>query len=397
MASVTADSLLASWRADTPGCERVVHLNNAGASLSPEPVVDAVIGHLRLEAEIGGYEAAEAAKPALTAAYANVAGLVNADASEIALVENATRAWDMAFYSVPFTPGDSIITGVAEYASNYLAFLQLQAQRGVRIVVCPDAGAGQIDVEQLEQLCDASTRLIAITHVPTNGGLVNPADDVGRVARAHGVLYLLDACQSVGQMPIDVRAIGCDFLSATGRKFLRGPRGTGFLYAKTATTAELHPPFIDLHAATWSSRDDYRLADGAARFENWESYVAGRIGLGVAASYANAIGLDAIEERVATLAAGLRNELLAVAGVSVRDKGVRRSGIVTFSHERHDADTIQRTLRGASINTSVSAQSSTRLDFEDRGLAPLVRASVHYFNTEAEISKLVAAVAEMAH
>jgi cysteine desulfurase / selenocysteine lyase len=395
MTTALTDSSLASWRADTPGCERVVHLNNAGASLCPRPVVDAVVEHLRLEADIGGYEAAEFAKPALQAAYANVAALVNAAPSEIALVENATRAWDMAFYSVPFASGDSIITGVSEYASNYLAFLQLQRQRGVRIVVCPDDGDGQIDVERLEQLCDASARLIAITHVPTNGGLINPAAEIGRVARARGVLYLLDACQSVGQLPIDVQTIGCDFLSATGRKFLRGPRGTGFLYANAATTAELHPPFIDLHSATWTGRGEYRLADGATRFENWESYVAGRVGLGVAAGYANAIGLDVIAERVTGLAARLREELSAVPGVVVRDKGARQSGIVTFSHDQHDAETIQRALRSAAINTSVSGQSSTLLDFDARGLAPLVRASAHYFNSDAEISQLVATVAAM--
>ena len=391
----TVDAHLAEWRADTEGCTNVMHFNNAGSSLPPRPVVDAVIDHLRLEACIGGYEAAQQAAPALADVPASLAAVINADRAEIALVENATRAWDMAFYSVPFAPDDTIITGVAEYASNYLAFMQLRAQRGVEIVVCPDDGSGQIDVEALERLCDGRTRLIAITHVPTNGGLVNPAVEIGRIAREKEILFLLDACQSVGQLPIDVDVITCDFLSATGRKFLRGPRGTGFLYANRTTTADLHPPFIDLHAATWTSRDEYRLAPDATRFENWESYVAGRLGLGVAARYAVGIGLDVIESRIAHLSSRLRDELAAVPGITVRDKGARQSGIVTFSHARVEPAAIRDGLRCRAINTSVSDRTSTRLDFDGRGIQDVVRASVHYFNTDDELDALIAAVREI--
>ena len=389
------DERVAEWRADTEGCANVVHFNNAGSSLPPRPVVAAVIDHLQLEASIGGYEAEAVAGPELAAVPDHIAALINAARSEIALVENATRGWDMAFYSIPFAAGERIITGVAEYASNYLAFLQARAQHGVEIVVCPDDSSGQIDVDALERLCDARTRLIAITHVPTNGGLVNPAVEIGRIARAKGVRYLLDACQSVGQLPIDVEAIGCDFLSATGRKFMRGPRGTGFLYANRATTAGLHPPFVDLHAATWTSRDEYRLADDATRFENWESYVAGRLGLGVAARYALDIGLDVIEARIARLSSRLRSELAAVAGITVRDKGLRQSGIVTFSHASVEPTTIQSELRRRSINTSVSSRASTRLDFEGRDIDNVVRASVHYFNTDDEIEMLIASVRDI--
>jgi cysteine desulfurase/selenocysteine lyase len=393
--STALDDQVAEWRADTEGCANVVHFNNAGSSLPPRPVLDAVIDHLRLEARIGGYEAARQAAPLLSDVPTSIAALINADRSEIALVENATRAWDMAFYSIPFAPGDRIITGVAEYASNYLAFLQLHHQRGVEIVVCPDDSTGQIDVEALERLCDRATRLIAITHAPTNGGLVNPAVEIGRIAREKEILFLLDACQSVGQLPIDVEAIGCDFLSATGRKFLRGPRGTGFLYANRTTTAGLHPPFIDLHAATWISRDEYRLAAGATRFENWESYVAGRLGLGVAACYALGIGLDVIEARIAHLSLLLRSELAGVPGITVRDKGARRSGIVTFSHARLEPVAIRDALLLRSINTSVSDRASTRLDFDGRGIQDVVRASVHYFNTDDEIDALIAGIREI--
>lgn len=380
------------WRAETPGCASVVHLNHAGASLPPASVTSAIVDHLRLEERIGGYEAADAAEERLEAVYASVARLVGADASEIALVENATRAWDMAFYAVPFAPGDRVVTGVAEYASNYLAFLHLRATRGVEIVVAPDDPSGALDVEALEALVDERTRLIAVTHVPTNAGLVNPAERIGAVARRHGVLYLLDACQSVGQLDVDVRRIGCDFLSATGRKFLRGPRGTGFLYARATTTGELHPPFVDLHAATWTGTDSYELRPDARRFENWESYVAGRLGLGAAVDHALGIGPARIEGLVGRAAAGLRDRLAGLSAVTVHDKGKRRSGIVTFQHDRAGATAIRDQLRAQAINVSVTTATSTRLDFEQRGLPDLVRASVHYLTTDDELDRFVDAV-----
>jgi len=386
---------LERWRAQTPGCAAVLHLNHAGSSLPPDVVTSTVVDHLRLEERIGGYEAEEAARDRTEAVYTSVARLLGADRTEIALVENATRAWDMAFYAVALQPGDRIITGVAEYASNYLAYLHLKATRGVEIAVAPDDADGALDVEALEALVDDRTRLIAVTHVPTNGGLVNPAERIGEVARRHGVLFLLDACQSVGQLEVDVRRIGCDFLSATGRKFLRGPRGTGFLYARTATTADRHPPFVDLRAATWTGTDTYELRPDARRFENWESYVAGRLGLGAAVDYALEIGVDRIQTMVERVGEGLRARLAELPAVTVCDKGSRRCGIVSFRHARIDATTIREELRAKGINGSVTTKTSTRLDFERRHLPDLVRASGHYLTTDDELDRFVAALRDL--
>ena len=381
------DADLARARRETPGCEEVLHFNNAGAALMPEPVLDATVDHLRLESRIGGYEAAARSRDAIERVYDAAAALVGCGRDEIAVVENATRAWDMAFYSIPFEPGDRILTAMAEYASNYIAFLQVSRRTGAKVEVVPNDEHGRLSVEALRGMIDDRVRLIAMTHVPTNGGLVNPAAEVGEVAREAGALYLLDACQSVGQMPVDVRTIGCDMLSATGRKYLRGPRGTGFLYVRRDVVEDLEPPFLDLHAAEWTATESFEIRPDARRFENWETNYAGKVGLGVAVAYALGWGLDATYERVQALAEDLRARLGDLPGVEVRDLGVERCGIVTFSVEGREAADVSRHLSESGINTSVTPPSSTLLDMEARGLEALVRASVHYYNTEEEVSR----------
>lgn len=374
-------------RRETKGCESVLHFNNAGSALPPDCVHEAVLSHLELERSIGGYEAFNRNLDKIEHTYDAIARLLTCGRDEVAFVENATRAWDMAFYSIPFNPGDKILTSAAEYASNVIAYLQLSKRLGVEMVVVPNDEYGQLDTNALESLMDERVKLIAVTHIPTQGGLVNPAEEIGRIAKAHGVLYLLDACQSAGQMPLDVNQLGCDMLSATGRKYLRGPRGTGVLYVKREILNRLEPPFLDLHAATWTSSHEYDIRPDARRFENWESYVAGRIGLGVAVDYALELGLDNIQHRVWGLAALLREKLQELPGVEVKDLGKNKCGIVTLTKAGETAAQIQERLKQSAINVSVSVAEYARFDMGRRNETEFVRASVHYYNTEEEINR----------
>ena len=384
-----------SFRRDLLAEEGFCHLDNAGAALMPRCVLETQIEHLKLEASVGGYEAERLRHDEIEAVYDSVARLIKCHRDEVAIVENATVGWMMAFYAIPFIPGDRILTAEAEYASNYLAYLQIARDKGVSVETIPSTADGEVCVESLKNMIDERVSLISVTHVPTNGGLVNPVEAIGQVAKQNDIMYLVDACQSAGQIPLDVNAIQCDFLSATGRKFLRGPRGVGFLFVSNRVLESLHPPMIDLFSATWVDADHYELRQDARRFENWESNYAAKLGLGSAIDYALGIGLDNIEAEVSRLADLLRAMLGEIPGVSVHDIGSRKCGIVTFSIAGIAATEVETRLRQNKVQVSVSSPVSTLIDATRRKLPDLVRSSVHYYNQESELDALVNCVKEI--
>ncbi|MBL4821773.1 MAG: aminotransferase class V-fold PLP-dependent enzyme [Gammaproteobacteria bacterium] len=383
------DSQIHRMRSETPACKNLIHFNNAGCSLTPKPVLDSVISHLCLEQEIGGYEAAAQADSQIERFYSALAGLLNCAAGEIAFIENATRAWDMAFYSIPFQKGDRILTGQAEYASNYLAMLQVQKLTGIEITVIPSDEKGILCLDRLQQEITDRVKLIALTHIPSQSGIVQPAQAVGEIANKHNIIYLLDVCQSAGQMTLDVNKIGCDILTGTGRKYLRGPRGTGYLYIKNELLDKLEPPFIDLHSASWKSEQEFEWQKNARRFENWECFVAGKIGLARAVEYAMELGLENIENRIQQLARLLISALQAQKNITVFESGDCLSGIITFIKNDEKPLVLQQRLQPENINIGVSKRSSAMLDFSKRGLETINRASLHYYNTEGEINKFI--------
>ncbi len=377
-------------RAETRGCETRIHLNNAGSSLMAIPVSDALRQYLDQEERMGGYETADDQAEALDNFYGAAARLLNCHSDEIAYVENATRAWDMAFYAFSFEPGDRILTTISEYGSNVIAYQQQAKRYGAEIVFVPDDEHGQIDVKALENLIDERVKLISISHIPTGGGLVNPAQAVGKIAKAAGIPYLLDSCQGVGHLPLDVEAIGCDILSGTGRKYLRGPRGTGLLYVRREFIEKLEPPLLDQHAADLLSTTAYKIRPDAKRFENWERFFAGQVALGVAMDYALNWGLENIYDRITMLATYLREKLANIDGVTVTDDGVEKCGIVTFMTEQLKPFHIKALLARKNINVSISSGSGNLISFQQRGLNEVVRASVHYYNTTEEIDQMIA-------
>ncbi|PLW76191.1 aminotransferase class V-fold PLP-dependent enzyme [Cohaesibacter celericrescens] len=382
-------------RSETPGLSHGIHMLACGSALPSQSVVDAVVEFTQLESRIGGYEAHTQESTMLDATYDSVARLVGAQRHEIALVENATVAWCQVFYTLPLKAGDRIITCQAEYAANYVAFLHRQKKDGIEIDVVPNDEAGALDITALDALITDRTALIAITWVPTNGGLVNPAAKVGAIAAKHQIPYLLDACQAVGQMPVDVTTLKCDFLSATGRKFLRGPRGTGFLYIKEKWLERLEPVMLDHFSAPLEDSSLYSLRSDARRFETWENNYALRAGLKVACDYAMVLGLEKIQSRAWGLAASLREKLLGLPGTTIMDLGAEHCAIVSFTIDGLDPVETVALLRQKGISIGVTTPASTKLDAERRHLPVMLRAAPHYFNNEDDLDALIRALKDM--
>ncbi len=378
-------------RRNTEGIQYVTHFNNAGSSLMPKSVAYAMTDYLHEEIRYGGYETMEKYQTDISLIYKHLAKMLNAQTSEIALLQSASLAWLKVFFSIPFRKGDKILVSRADYITNYLSYLQVQERHKIEIEVIPDDSFGQTSPEALANMIDSKVKLISITHIPSAGGLVNPVEEIGKIAKEKGILYMLDACQSVGQMPMDVQKIGCDILTATGRKYMRAPRGTGFVYVNQKLLDEkiLTPIFLDGRSASWTDEKNYVLHPNAQVFENFENHWAGLLGLGKATEYAMEIGLENIWERIQTLSQNLRKQLSEIQGVSVKDQGEKLCGIVTFEVAGKNPETILQTLKAKNINVSLAKKQSTLLDMKNRNLDSLVRASVHYFNTEEEIGKLV--------
>ena len=382
------------WRADTPGAERLVHLNNAGAALVPRRVAEAVSGYLALESELGGYEAAEARVDAVRGVYASLARLLGTRARNIGMAQNSTVAFAQALAAFDFRPGDVILTSRADYASNQIMYLSLSRRLGVEVVRAPDAPEGGIDPGAVRELvARRRPTLVSLTWVPTNSGLVQPVEAVGAVCRERDIPYLVDACQAVGQLPVDVERIGCDYLAATARKFLRGPRGVGFLFvADRALAAGAYPLLVDMHGADWTDPDAFELTPDARRFESWEISYALVMGVGAAVDYALEVGIETARDRAQALARYARERLAGLPGVRVLDRGPALCAIVTLEAAGRPGPELKLALRARGINTSSPERVDAVIDMDEKGAASALRISPHYYNTAEEVEMVVEAI-----
>jgi cysteine desulfurase/selenocysteine lyase len=373
------------FRAETTGTAERIHLNNAGASLPPDIVVNTMVDFLREEALYGGYEAEAKHRVRLDHTHALIAQLINAHPHEIALVENASAAWEIAFNGLNFQQGDEVIISEMEYVSNVLGLLNAQKLYGIVIKMIPNDAEGNFPISALEAAITARTKLIAVTHVPSTAGNVLPATAIGEVARKHNIVYLLDACQSVGQMPVDVQAIGCDMLAVTGRKYLRGPRGSGFLYVRRQMIDKLKLLFFDGRTVSSVNQQGFVVREEARRFEWYEKNPAVILGLQKAVEYALNIDVKRIWQRIQYLAFLFRQRLTELDGITVHDQGDELCGIVTFSISGIPAAAVKTKLAAKNINVHIGLAKSTLYYMNRKGLDGIVRASVHYYNTEEEI------------
>lgn len=386
-----------SLRNDTPGCQFHNHLNNAGASLPPNPVIQAVQGYLEEEALHGGYEVAAAHAQDIAGFYEATAKLLNAKPHNIAYAGSATDAFFRALSSIPFEAGDVLLTTDDDYVSNQIAFINLQKRFKVKLLRAAKLPEGGVDPQSMKELMDEHCpKLVAVAHVPTNSGLVQDVETIGQLCAERDIWYMVDACQSAGQMALDVEKIGCDFLCATMRKWLRGPRGAGFLYVSDlALGAEYEPVFPDSSGGVWNAANDYKLEPTAKRYEQWEKNYALVLGAKTAIEYGMGLGLEQIEETVTDLASYTRAQLASLDGVRILDRGRKRCGIVTCHFDGKAPDQISKALKAANINAGIGTTVNAHIDFTEKGVNWALRLSPHYYNTKEEIDAAISVLRQI--
>lgn len=377
------------WRNDTPNCESMIHFNNAGSSLPVQAVNQAIIGYLEEEQSVGGYELEAKRRSELDEFYSEVATLIHAKPSEIAITDSASTSFSKAIFSIPFIEGDEIITSELEYVNNFLAYLKLKKDKGIKIKVISGNGEDPIFLDQLEEAINSNTKLIAITHMPTSSGVVAPIEKIGEIAAKHEILYLVDTCQSVGQYPLDVRKIKCDFLTATARKYLRGPRGLGFLYVNEKVLDRLEPPSLESGGARWQDEASYKLNSTIKMFENYEKSYALVLGFKESVKYINRVGIEVIWQRIQELSQYFRDQLLTIDGVQLYDGNAVRSGIIAATKAGLTPQTILKDLTDNKVNAWVSKSDYSVLEMGRNNLEATLRLSLHYYNTQEEIDKVV--------
>jgi len=387
---------LTELRNETPGCEEKVHFNNAGAALMPNPVIEIQKDYLDLEARLGGYEAADASEEQIDGFYTVMAELLGCNPHNIAFASSATNAYARAISCIPFKTGDTILIANEDYISNQLAFLSMERRLGIRLLRTNSSPEGGVDVESMRALMDAhKPRLVSLTHVPTNSGLVQPIEEVGKLCRERNIFYLVDGCQSTGQIPVDMAKIGCDFFSGTFRKFLRGPRGAGFLFiSDNIINQDIWPMYVDMRGANWTDANEFSLRKDGGRFEDWEFPYGLLLGCREAARYALKVGVTEIEKRNASLCTLVKQGLNDL-GLRVLDKGKRQGSIITVNLPGKKPEDVLEQLRAKNINTSISYRGFAVIDYDAKGVTWGLRISPHYYNSEEEVALLIRALKEI--
>jgi len=379
--------IIESIRADIPHYGDKLFLNSAGSSLMPKSVREVINQYLIDEEMYGGYKLADIRSDELEQFYHQAAQLLNCKSQNIAFAHDATDAYIKALSSIDFKEGDIIITSQDDYSSNQIQFISLQQRLGIQIKRIRTLENGDIDLNHFSDLIkEQKPKLVAITHIPTNSGKIQDVQSIGQLCSQEDIIYLVDACQSVGQIPVDVQDINCDFLSATGRKFLRGPRGTGLLYVSDKIlNQQFYPLFIDGFGAKWTGSEHFEIKQSAKRFQTWEAPFAMVLGLAEALRYANDIGMDHIHARNQQLMQHFRGKLNTISGLQVFDTGSQLSNITTIKKNGKSLEETENFLTLHQVFYSVSTLEWGLLDFTDKGVDWVIRLSPHYFNTIEEL------------
>lgn len=385
-----SEARLIALRKSTPGWTDGLHLNHSGASLMSSSSLKAIQDHFSLESSLGPMDAALAVKDRIQTLREQTAQLLNAESNEIAFQSSASSAFGAVWASLqPLRPGDRILVTRQEWGGNLETYQRSAARTGAQVEELPSLPDGRLDMEAVEKVLDEKVRWLSLTWLPANSGMIHDAIALGRLARSFEVPFFIDAGQALGQLPIDVRVLGCDVLKSTARKHLRGPRGTAILYVRREFLEQLDPPWVDVYSAPWAKN----LRMDAGRFETSEQPIALLLGLLQAVDLALEIGVGSIAERVQGLAAQLRLRLSSTKGITIRDEANGPlSGLVSFTVEGMLAADVKLRLAEKKIRVGANGVPYTPLDMTARGLEGVVRASLSYLNELDDVERLATAL-----
>lgn len=377
-------------RQNTPGCLDKIFINSAGSSLMSKEVVQISKDYMDMEADIGGYDVMANHYEDFNLFYLEASKLINANPRNMAFAISATDAYSKVLYSFKWTEKDVILTTKDDYVSNIISFIHINRRFGSQIKFVDCLDSGDLDYEDLaRKLEQYKPTIFALTHIPTSAGTIHDAEKAGEICANFDTYYLLDACQSIGQLDVDVRKIKCDFLTVTGRKFLKAPRGTGFLYvANHILDTDMGPLCIDLAGSTWDSETSFKFGSEAKRFEFWEKNYSNFLGLTQAIREINEIGIEKIAAYNKMLSGYFRNELEQVDGLKIYDHGSLKGNIITWKIPGLKQSEISKLFHERRVIFSFSSNTSALYDLNKKGEEWLVRFSPHFFNTTEEADQV---------
>ncbi len=372
------------------------YLNHAACGLLPDAALHAMHGYALREQALGAYGAARQVQAEIEQLYQGIAATIHAQPQDIALTQGNSDGWSLVVSAMDWSGGGRILAPRSEWGGNLGILMQLSAQCGVQVEEIPSDADGAVDLEALETLLRTPASLVVLTWMPANSPLVQPAEAVGALCAQAGVPLLVDAAQAVGQWPVDVRQLQCAALTAPGRKWLRGPRGTGFVYVHPDFLPRLRPLTADHFSRPWQTGNTWTYRADARRLEQSEASVALRLGLGAALAAWNALGMERIHGEIQKRADWLRDGLDCLPGIRAHRSGRHASsGIVTLECSRHDAAALHRGLQERGVEAALSPVAFTPWDMQARGLSAVLRLSAGHDTAWGSLQYCLDALAEV--
>jgi cysteine desulfurase / selenocysteine lyase len=368
------------------------YLNNAGAGIMSTKTYEVIINYLKLEREIGAYHAAAKSKTLSDNFYINAAKLINANSpSEIAYMDSASRGWNMIVYGTPLKKGDTILTLSSEFGTNLITLFNYAKLNDFKVCVIKCDINGSFLIEEIENKLKEGAKLIAISHAVAHGSIINPVEEIGKLAKKYGAYYIVDGCQTVGQIKVDVQSIQCDAYMTTGRKWLCGPRGTGFLYVKSSS--QMRTTQLDLASADLIFDDNLNLIrievrNDAKQFELWEKSFANLLGLSSAIEECLESKIEVISVKIQELSNKLRFAASSNENIKLIGKTISLSGILGFYLDDYSKESyVQNEFDKFDLRISTMSDWDCPMHFPKNGANKIFRLSPHFYTDNDTIEK----------